>query len=46
MSIAGNSLGMDNARRTRDNRAFLEWIEEDRIHHGRQSGFVAHDFHV
>jgi hypothetical protein len=30
---------MDNARRTRDNRAFLEWIEEDRIH---QTGGPGH----
>jgi hypothetical protein len=30
---------MDNARRTRDNRAFLEWIEEGRIH---QTGGAGH----
>jgi hypothetical protein len=30
---------MDNARRTRDNRAFLEWIEEDWIH---QTGGPGH----
>ncbi len=30
---------MDNARRARDNRAFLEWIKEDRIH---QTGGLGH----